>query len=292
MTKLARKSFPVNIRGVESTLHVNFDDTVADPIHSVLQSGRMWGTDLIAVAQKFWKSSDLTIVDIGAHIGTFSLLASQHTYGKVIAVEASPKNFAVLDRNIRDNKIKNIEALNFAAARKLGQVRFSGGGSGAHVSDGKDDIRVTAMPLDDILLSEKKIDFIKLDIEGYEIEAINGMKKVLARDKPVILYEVNGHTLNFFEETPNSLFRTLFALGYESYLIDRPFMLMHTETPFPFGVRDCIAVPRGQTIPSARTTDFSPQELATLFDQSNRNGNADIKNWLEVYDQKLEKGTA
>ena len=290
---LAEKKFPLVVKGIPSELIVRFDATKDAPIHTYLQHGKRWGQDLIGVSQRFWKSSDLVILDIGAHIGTYSIQAAQHTYNKVIAIEASPDNFRILEANKRANNLKNLEIYNIAAARKLGELRFSGSGSGAHVTDKDDDVTVPAMPLDDILEKETQLDFVKLDIEGYEIEAIAGLDKTIKKFKPIFLFEVNGHTLNFFDKTPNDLLWAIERYGYSIFLVNQPMIPIKVTDPFPFGVVDCVAIPteRIKEVRGFSRADYlSPEEIEEMFKQTEEHGNEDIKNFVKIYKGKLGYG--
>jgi hypothetical protein len=83
-------------------------------------------------------------------------------------------------------------------------------------------IQVPAVRADDLLeeLGWESVDFVKMDIEGSEVRAIQGMPRLLSReDAPAILFESNGHALHCFGETPHTLLACLELYGYRCYLV-------------------------------------------------------------------------
>ncbi|MBN1135178.1 MAG: FkbM family methyltransferase, partial [Anaerolineae bacterium] len=69
-------------------------------------------------------------------------------------------------------------------------------------------------------LGEERVDLIKMDVEGSEVAAIRGMSRLLSRaDAPLLVYESNGHTLSWFDETPSHLLAVLEEFGYRNYLV-------------------------------------------------------------------------
>jgi len=164
------------------------------------------------------------VIDIGAHIGTFAIPAAALGY-HVIAVEASSRNVELLRTSLSLNGFTNVQVVQAAVSDREGIVEFFemgpyGGivtprGGGPTVS------QVTAVTVDSLLASIglKHVDFIKMDIEGSEVKAIHGMSDLLSQpEAPAIVYESNGHTLQMFNETPQSLIAALDVFGYKSYL--------------------------------------------------------------------------
>ena len=109
------------------------------------------------------------VLDLGAGIGDFSILASQKvgSSGKVIAIEPDQDDFALLEANILKNKCNNIIALNVGVANAEGSRTMSFRGR---------DYSFQVNTLHNILQNlelHNKIDFVKMDIEGYEKEVIS-----------------------------------------------------------------------------------------------------------------------
>ena len=127
------------------------------------------------------------IIDIGANIGTFSVKSAHHVLkkGKVIAIEADPNTFTQLKKNIELNKLENIIPINLAVFNKKTALKLnranSSGESSLKFSKGSEYIQVNTQTLDEVLTSLriKKIDWIKIDVEGSEVEVLEGATKTL-----------------------------------------------------------------------------------------------------------------
>lgn len=114
------------------------------------------------------------VVDIGAHIGSFSIFASLQNAQQIYAYEPDRSTYDILEKNILNNNIKNIKAINVAITDKIGKAKFflsenNGGSSIFNNKNGKL-IDVQSIKLDDIFKQNKinKIDFLKIDCEGSE----------------------------------------------------------------------------------------------------------------------------
>jgi FkbM family methyltransferase len=160
------------------------------------------------------------VLDVGAHVGGFSLLAASLGC-RVAAIEASPWNVDLLRRSVELNEFRDCQLLNVAAADRPGELEFASMGPWGQVScEGIDrpTVRVDAVRIDDLLqdLGWDNVEFIKLDVEGYEVRAVRGMARLLSRaDAPPVYFESNSFTLNMYGETPATLFETFRGLGYE-----------------------------------------------------------------------------
>jgi FkbM family methyltransferase len=144
-----------------------------------------------------------TFIDVGAHIGKYALQVAKVVgeRGLVIAVEPDRENFKALVLNARLNNLKNVIALNIAAWSKEEMLRlFRAGDSGHHSVKhdfGLGFTKVRARPLDRVIeeLDAKRIDWIKVDVEGAEYEVLLGLKWTLRRFKPKVIAEVKEENL-------------------------------------------------------------------------------------------------
>jgi FkbM family methyltransferase len=138
-------------------------------------------------------------VDVGANIGYFSLLAASlvHARGRVIAFEARADNVDLLRRSAERNSFAQIDLHACAVAERASELAFHA--SGAVPSNGRivreeeaasrQLPRVRAVALDDVLGNAGRIDVVKLDIEGSEPRALEGMRDLIPRHRPVLLSE-------------------------------------------------------------------------------------------------------
>ncbi len=126
------------------------------------------------------------VVDAGAHIGWHAVLLSQLVGedGQVFAFEPEPENFALLKKNCRIGGFDNVVLENKAVSNQNGNVNLyiSEENSGDHriyASDfTRESITVESVRLDDYF-GPKEVDFVKMDIQGAEVEALAGMKSLL-----------------------------------------------------------------------------------------------------------------
>lgn len=140
-----------------------------------------------------------TAWDLGANIGYLSLLLAKSVglNGRVYSFEPDKENFRLLQKNIEVNRYKNIFAINKAVAEKDGKLKFypnpthpSGGKTGI----GKGGIEVDGIALDNF--PDKKVDFIKMDIEGGEYGALLGMEGILDENPNIKIIMEFCPTLN------------------------------------------------------------------------------------------------
>ncbi len=140
------------------------------------------------------------VVDIGAHIGWYSIQAAKAVgiAGRVIALEPDESNRNQLERNLTLNQIANHTIVPLAAWSATGPVHWSP--SEVSVWNKIDETRgpttVNAISLDDLVsrLSLPRVDWIKMDIEGAETEALVGAEVTLRRFHPALFIEVHECT--------------------------------------------------------------------------------------------------
>jgi FkbM family methyltransferase len=198
---------------------------------------------LFALMRPGWR-----VLDLGAHIGTFSLAAAAQGC-EVVSVEASPWNMTLLQASVQKNSFKRIQVANVAVSDHSGTLEFiQAGPFGLVANPALPDATITvpAITVDDLLVQMgwDRVDLIKMDVEGSEVAAIRGMPRLLSRtDAPVILYESNGHTLHYFDETPRSLLAAFEKLGYRSYIPGDHSLVPFSAAEFqPEGLVDYLAI--------------------------------------------------
>lgn len=135
------------------------------------------------------------VLDLGASIGYFTLRLARSVgpTGRVIAVEPDPLNFELLSRNVAMNGYRNVTLINKAAARQTGplQLFLSEDNAGDHRTSGTPESRsaveVQGTRLDEELADLTRLDFVKIDIQGAEVDALCGLRELLARSPGVAM---------------------------------------------------------------------------------------------------------
>jgi FkbM family methyltransferase len=155
--------------------------------------------------------------DVGANVGFYSLLASALVgLGKVFAFEPAPRNLDFLTKHLELNAVANVEILELAVSDKNEVTRFQVEPSGlmGHLSsDGA--IRVQTATLDCLVDGGRILppDYIKMDIEGAELLALEGASKTVERYRPVIFLATHGREVHV------GCSRLLESWGYECELL-------------------------------------------------------------------------
>jgi FkbM family methyltransferase len=145
-----------------------------------------------AFLSSLWEG--MILIDVGAHIGYYALLAARSagSAGTVHAVEPCDENRDVLQENIRLNGLENIVIHPCAAGRERGNRTFYlTGSSDSHgfyphpCTETVRTIEVAETPLDDIV--QGPVHVAKIDVEGAEIEVLQGMSRILRENPQVAL---------------------------------------------------------------------------------------------------------
>ena len=207
--------------------------------------GRFWGSerdgrelDLLTLEQAVGDiyeqrpvsvhDSDV-VIDVGAHLGTFTRIALQHGARLVVAVEADPVNAVCFARTfaseIADGRVRLVEAaawhspgsLNFELGNASQTGHVAGSGSGPAVV-------VRAVRLDDTAdeLKLGRVDFIKMDIEGAERHALAGARRLLAMYKPrlaICIYHApdDPEIVPRLVRDANDTYQTFSRHGFQAY---------------------------------------------------------------------------
>jgi FkbM family methyltransferase len=158
------------------------------------------------------------VVDVGANIGAFSLFAAERTRsgGHVFALEPEPANYRCLTENFARNTLSNVTPYAIAIAAESGRQPLALASSGSHSLLGDptaEHIEVATRSLPDWMLEAglERIDFLKLDCEGSEIEIIEQLDPATARRIAQIALEFHPRSGRSREDVANRLTE----LGFE-----------------------------------------------------------------------------
>jgi FkbM family methyltransferase len=171
-----------------------------------------------------WIGPGQTVLDIGANIGYYTLIAARQVgpRGRVFAFEPDPANFGLLKRNVEENGYANVVLVPQAVSDRSGRSRLylNKTNRGDHrlydSHDGRDWVWVKTAALDRYFLKlDKHVHFIKMDIQGAEAAALRGMKGLLRRNGPVrLVTEFSPGSLRQAGSDPAGFLDLLQKLGF------------------------------------------------------------------------------
>jgi FkbM family methyltransferase len=132
-----------------------------------------------------------TVVDVGANIGYLALLFASAVgpRGSVICVEPEPDNLAELHRHVALNRLPNVEVIPAAAGPERGSATLVRGVNATVEGGAPGDLPVEVRALDDLV--SRRVDFLKIDVEGFEDQVLRGASRILDADRPKLFVEVH-----------------------------------------------------------------------------------------------------
>ena len=158
-----------------------------------------------------------TVVDIGAHVGYYTVLSARAVgwRGRVIAVEPDPVNAALLRENVRRNRLRNVTVIEAAAWRETTQLhlRHNAANSGdnriLHDADG---YAVPGVALDE-RLAQFQVSAVKIDAQGTDHIALEGARQTITRCRPVVFTEFWPEAIREFGDDPAAVIDRYRELG-------------------------------------------------------------------------------
>lgn len=177
-----------------------------------------------SIVKKMVKKGDY-VIDIGANIGYYTLIMAKLVgeTGKVFAFEPDPNNFELLKKNVEYNGYKNVVLFNQAVSNENGTLKlyYTQNGSISRTfdaGDGRRSMDIQAVRLDDVI--KEKVDFIKIDIEGFEIMAMKGAYNILNTYHPTVISEFTPRDIAKLGFKAKDYLRMYELLGYDIYDAD------------------------------------------------------------------------
>ena len=154
-------------------------------------------------------------IDAGANIGFYSLMSSVMSgeNGRTHCFEPTNKFFSKLEKNIKLNKLSNLTLNKMALGECRCQVSIKVGVQTASISsDGQGEI-VEQVTLDDYFdATNNKLDFIKIDVDGHELQILSGARKTITAFRPLICVEISR-----IQNDCNAIFDFLTDAGYRVF---------------------------------------------------------------------------
>lgn len=201
-------------------------DTVDVGVSRSLDTYKMYENDDIEMVKKEIDKNS-TMIDIGAHIGLYTLIFSKFLdNGKIISFEPSSHNYSILEKNIKLNNCNNVILNKNAVYSKNMEVdlhvnNYNTGDNRIYYPGIKRQIeKVSAITIDTYLMNNEyinNISFIKIDTQGVELAVLQGCEKTLLKYHPKILFEYWPRGLKEYGSTEEELLNFLINLGYKIY---------------------------------------------------------------------------
>lgn len=146
---------------------------------------------------------DAVAMDIGANIGVTSIILGHYLpKGRVFSLEPGKTIFGLLEQNLKTSGFEQVTPLNCAVSNQTQMLRFIEQSAYGHIETNdacspQDAGAVKAYALDDLVdeLKLDRLDFIKVDVEGFEPQFFEGARRTLARFDPVVYFELNSWCL-------------------------------------------------------------------------------------------------
>lgn len=215
---------------------VYFNDNGCN-VEDWLKQGLLYGEPNYKLLQRL-VVEDGWMVDAGAHIGTFSFLPAFANI-PIITIEGCHKNVLCLCETFNGTSSEVHEAI---LADRVKRCRFSRdtGPFGWLIDDPDGDCTTNTI---DNIVSGRHVNALKLDIEGGEINALDGAKETLAASKPPILMEVNGYCLMQHNHRSEDLLKKVSEHGYIIFVqIQNQIFKVDPDSLFPFCNIDVICI--------------------------------------------------
>ena len=213
-------AYPSACPGVTLSVHPNMGDIVSQ---SLVSTGT-WEPVETEIMLRLVKPG-MTLVDVGANLGYMTVLGSRQVgpSGRVIAFEPEPGNFALLTRNVTRNRCDNVEIHQMATGAKTGEsltMFLAGQNLGDHRTHADPDepgrVRITVRSTTvDAIVAGRRVDFVKMDIQGGEGHALSGMRETIEQNEAMmVLLEFWPYGLRRAGTTPSLLLDTLLEAGF------------------------------------------------------------------------------
>ncbi len=234
-----------------------------------------------------------TVIDCGAHVGLFSILAGRAIgpRGRLIAFEPAPTTASLLRSNLQSNQLTDAVVIESAVADQPGTLKLHRHGEGRSAynslceagDDGGIDVTVTS--LDRVIVEQniEHVDFLKIDVEGFEPSVWRGAAaSIQAAKLPLVMIEFTEENLQRAGHSSIELARTITDSGYHLCRFDPGRrLLIPTQVTEPIGYDNLFAA-RDIDAVNRRLADASPDRQRIAADILSRAAAAEIARRAEA----------
>jgi FkbM family methyltransferase len=197
-----------------------------DDVANAIKKGLCFDEEIVEVAKQYLKK-DTALLDIGANYGQMSVVLSKHIAGigtgKVYSFEAEPFVGKVLKLNAEINNCKNIEIILGAVYNRSGEKvifpepdfkKFK-----TYGSYGINPLAISGRTIETITIDslqiKEPISFIKIDIQGCDLFALQGARETILKNKPVIIFEYEEQFQKEFKTSFNDYVEFVKSINYK-----------------------------------------------------------------------------
>ncbi len=203
----------------------------ADCISKNVIDGYEWEPHILKFMERFIQPT-YNCIDIGANFGYHTLELAKLTQGQIFAFEPQVQNNILCALNIHSNLVNNVTLYDFAVGDTKQQIKIpiipilstkeyrNMGDIGINYDCDSFYSTTLEVPLDSMEdITQVKIDFLKIDVQGYELKCLKGMKNLLNRDKPVFIIEFEDHQSDKFSLKSKDVLDYIESLNYYVFFL-------------------------------------------------------------------------
>jgi FkbM family methyltransferase len=213
MSKLAEKIFDLLtcVVGKEAkfnyTISIDYEgcNILIRPFifHDILMVAGLWEPYIRPILDKEIKKTDV-VVDVGAYIGIYAIPLAKKV-NKVIAFEAHPTTADILEKSIKLNQLDNVEIVKKVVGSSKEKVNFGLSRvpmvSSVFANNNIESIiEMESADLDTLLVTQDTVDWLIIDVEGYEAKVLEGAQETLLKYSPKIIVELYPQNFKYIHE--------------------------------------------------------------------------------------------
>ena len=210
-----------------------------DDVSNTIKKGHYFDEAIINVAKKYYRK-DTSILEIGANYGQMSVVLSKYLAergnGKVYSFEAEPYVAEILKSNIAINNCNNVKIIQGAVFYRSGEkvifpepdfIKFPSYGSYGIDPQASSGREIETLTIDSLFIKEP-VSFIKIDIQGSDLFALQGARETILKNKPAIIFEYEEQFQEQFKTSFNDYVEFVRSLNYRfvSTFMDINYLIM------------------------------------------------------------------